>query len=736
MSTVTQKHSVCRFCSNYCPVVVDVEDGKIIKIAGDPDNRLWGGYSCVRGRVQHLRMAHEDRLLHSQKRQSDGTYAPVPVEQAMDEIAAKLAELVEAHGAATIAGYNGTFQLSSSTQGVTFEAFMHALGSPMSFTPNTIDKPGKGVARTVLGNWMAPCTSFVEPEAVLLVGANPHASFSGFPNDAPAWLGESLRRGMKLIVVDPRETETARKATLHLQVRPGQDVAFLAAFLRVILEEELYDAEFVAENVDGLDRLRAAVGPFTPEFAGERCGVDSEAIVEAARLFAPTRRGFVLSGTGPNMAGNGSLIEYLSLAIDTVCGHWLREGDRVPVVPVFLPEREYKAQVAPLQPVRIEPQMRVRGLSTTPAGAPTGALPDEILLKGEGQIRALISCAGNPAAAWPDQPKAVAAMENLELLVQIDPWMSATAKLAHYVIAPKMFYEAPATTHLLDYYSGHVAGYGLTESYGAYTPALVDPPEGSDLIEEWEFFYGLAQRLGLTLELAQTFGLVTLASAGKMKARVPLDMSSKPTSDEVVAATCANARVPLDEVKRHPAGSTFPDPPVYVQPKDPGWPHRFQCGDPEMLALLAAVAAEEPAPVDPDYPFTLIPRRVRGMYNSTNNDGLSTRGMRHNPAYMNPEDIRYVGLEPGDFVDLESPWGRIVAIVEDDAGMRRGVIGMAHSYGDAIPAGDRDTYLVKGSNTSALMSNEHNFDPYSGQPQMGNIPVSVRRREERVPSRA
>jgi anaerobic selenocysteine-containing dehydrogenase len=725
----TQHFNVCRFCSNYCPVLVDVEDGRIVKIQGDRENPIWKGHTCIRGRVQHLRMAHPDRLLHSQKRRPDGSFEPIPVEQAMDEIAAKLREIIDESGPNAIAAYNGTFFLSSSTHGVTFEALMHALGSSMSFTPNTIDKPGKGIARALMGNWMAPPTGFIDPEVVLMVGVNPLVSYSGIPNGCPSWLNDVMRDGTQLIVIDPRRTETAQRASLHLQIRPGSDIALLAAMLGVILREGLHDREFIAENVANLGELSRALEQFTPELAAGASGLPAEQIVDVARTFGRSRKGFVIAGTGPNFTGHGTLLEYVCLALDTVTGHWLREGDRIPVVPVLLPERTYKAQSTGPTPARIEPTLKARGLKSTPAGAPTAALPDEILLEGEGRVRALISSAGSPVSAWPDQQRTVQAMKHLELLVQIDPWMTNTSRLAHYVIAPKMTMEFPATTHLLEYYSGHVAGYGMTETFAAYSPALVDPPEGSDLVEEWEFFYGIAKRLGLQLALAPTFGLVSLASAAGQAARVPLDMEAKPTSDELIELMCSTSRVPLAEVKKHTRGTRFPDDELYVQPKDPGWAHRFDVGNAEMLAELGDIAGEARVGTESEYPFRLLPRRNRGMYNASVNDGLSTRGLRHNPAFMHPDDLAELRLEPGDLVSIESAAGAVLGIVERDPALRPGLVSMAHAFGDVEPARDRETYLAKGSNTSVLLEGTLNCDPFSGQPQMGNIPVRVTRAE-------
>jgi anaerobic selenocysteine-containing dehydrogenase len=370
--------------------------------------------------------------------------------------------------------------------------------------------------------------------------------------------------------------------------------------------------------------------------------------------------------------------------------------------------------------------MRVRGLSETAAGLPTAALPDEMLLEGDGQIRALISCSGNPVGAWPNQEKVVRALRGLDLLVQIDPWLSQTAKLADYVIAPKLPLETPGTTQLLDFTSLHVAGYGLVESYSQYTPAIVETPEGSDLIEEWEFFYGIAQRLGLNLELARGVGFMRVATQGATSL-IPVDMANKPTTDEVIELLTANSRVPLDEVKKYPHGQLFPEPAVRVGPKEPGWAHRLDVGNVEMMEKLDALAGPEPVPHSDLYPFRLVCRRSREMYNSTVNDGISTKGRRHNLAYLNPEDLEALQLEDGDLVTIRSRIGTILGMVAPDASLRPGLVSMNHSYGNVDATRTREDYLEFGSNVAALVDDEEEFDSFSGQPLMSNVPVAVTR---------
>jgi anaerobic selenocysteine-containing dehydrogenase len=436
------------------------------------------------------------------------------------------------------------------------------------------------------------------------------------------------------------------------------------------------------------------------------------------------------AGTGPNMSGHGTLLEYLLLCLDTVCGRWLRAGERVANPGAVVPQFSAVAQALPPRPAwGFGEKLRVRGFTNTAAGMPTTALADEILLEGEGQVRALINLGGNPVAAWPDQLKTIAAMKKLELLVQIDIKMSATAQLAHYVIAPRHSLEMPGITLNQDYLALYGVGFGYPVAYGQYTPAITDPPAGSDVVEEWEFFYETAKRIGLSLELRQ-MGLVGPAKGEP----VALDMERKPTSEEIFAILMRGARVSFEELRRHPHGAVFPDPPVFVAAKQPGWQGRLDVGAAEMMEELSRLAASGGMAAElADYPLRLISRRMMTAYNSSARDLPALRAKwTYNPAFMHPAELARRGLAPGDVIEIESDHARILGVVEADATVREGLVSMSHSFGGA-PERDSDVREI-GGNTGRLTSVERDYDRFSGLPRMSNIPVRIARAAVDAPS--
>lgn len=400
--------TICRLCPAHCGVLATVENGRVIAVTGDPDNPEFKGYTCPKGRA--LPELHNDpkRLLHSQKRQPDGSHAALAVETAMNEIAARLRDLIDKYGPRCVALYSGTNGLPYPASVSTAFAWLRAIGSPLFFTPNTIDQPGKQIAAAAHGHWLGGDIEFETADSWILVGLNPVISKSvGVPARNPAQkLKDAVSRGMKLIVIDPRQTETAKRAAIHIQPRPGEDPTILAGMLNVIISEKLYDAEFVHENVDGFAELAAEVAAFTPDYVAERTGIPAVQLVEAARLFATygEKGGMVHLGTGPGFATHGNLSEYLALCLTSVCGRWPRAGDTVHRPNAMLPAYTARAQaLAPYQGWGYGEKLRVRGLTDAACGLPTAALADEILMDGEGQVKALICLGSNPMSAWPDQ---------------------------------------------------------------------------------------------------------------------------------------------------------------------------------------------------------------------------------------------------------------------------------------------------------------------------------------------
>ena len=726
--SIATTHAICHFCVLSCGVKAEIDDSsgrrELLSLIGDKDDPAFHGYSCARGRDLPALLRHRDRLLRPLARRADG-FEPIGSDLAIREAAGRLQEIVAESGPHAVALYEGTFSARPPLPMLT-RAFSAALGTSMSFSTGSIDQPGKILAKALHGTWRGEMPSFLHADAWLLVGTNPAISkLGGIPAPNPAYyLHRARQRGLELIVIDPRRTEVARKAAIHLQPKPGEDASILAGMLRVILTEALHDRNFLADNADGLEALAREVEPFTPEVVARQAGIEAADLVAAARLFARAGKAGANAGTGANMAPRGTLLEYLLACLLTVCGHWAREGDRVANPGVLAPRSPAIAQASePMERAWGFPsRLRTPGFSMTMCGLPTAALPDEILTPGEGRIRALIVLGGNPVMGIPDQRKARDAMRALDLLIVVDPKLTETAEHAHYVFAPLLSMEAPVCSVEQEALQLWNSGWGHPVPYAKYAPALVDPPAGSDLLDDWEVLYRLAQAMGLQLTVKS--GL-QLQPFDPPPVKVDLDMESPPTADELLEIVTSGSRVKLSEVKRLPEGRLYEDVAARVLPREPGCVHRLSIGNAAMMEALGS--ALEPAyPGDDAFEFRLVSRRTPNVFNSFGRDHPKlARPWAYNPAFMNPEDMTRHGLSAGDVVHIRARNDAIVGIVEPEADLRPGVISMSHSFGSP-GAGDEHDDPQRGSSTGRLSSHEVDYvESVSGIPRMSAIPVDV-----------
>ena len=276
--TVETHKTFCRFCHAYCAIEVDVEDGRPIAVRGDTEDPVYGGYTCIKGRQLPEQYTTPARVTRSLKRRPDGEFEEIDTDRAMDEIAAKVKQLMGDHGPRSIATYVGSYGYQNSAALVIPKAWHQSIDSPSYYTSVTIDQPAKAISASRFGVWGGGTHKFTDSEVCMMIGNNPVVSqftpFGGPPPFSPyARLRDEMKKGMKVIVVDPRKTEVANRATLHLQVNPGEDPTLLSGMIRIILDEGLNDRGFCAHNLDDLEELTRRVEPYVPEYVAERCGI-------------------------------------------------------------------------------------------------------------------------------------------------------------------------------------------------------------------------------------------------------------------------------------------------------------------------------------------------------------------------------------------------------------------------------------------------------------------------------
>lgn len=699
--------SFCRICLAQCGVTVTLdEQDRLVSVRGDKANALTAGFACSKGVDGAAMHRRRDRILRPLKRKADGSFGEIPLDQAVAEIAEKLTALIGRDGPEAVALYSGTASYFNTTLTKLLPAFTNAIGTPNRFTPLTIDASSAVVRAARMGAWAAGRQRFDSSNVWMMFGINPLISprSNGVPPFNPTKKFKAAKdRGMHVIVVDPRRTETAHYADQFLQVRPGADAAIASAMLKIIIEEGLHDRDFCDSYVEGLDRLTAAIEPFTPEYAAAVAGIKSSEIYSAARAFAgPGKRGCADAGTGVTMSLFSNLTDHMIDLLNVVCGRMTRAGEPFTNPVPLAPATPIHAEV--LRPPRWwESGHKMRagdyGMIYTDDGGelPTSALPDEILLPGKGQIRALLSIGGNPASAFPDQVRTVDALRMLELLVAVEPVMTTTARLAHYVIPPKLMYERADIPIMFG------QGTRVPIPFSQYTAPVIAPPDDSELAEEWFFIWDLARRMGLQLVVAGQ----------------PLDMDTAPTSDAILDLITTGSQISLEEVRRHPHGKIFELKQI-VLPARSESQARFDVM-PDDVADELERYREQAGGIE-GFPHRLTVRRMRQTMNSFISDPEQLDPKkRFNPAYMHPDDLDELGILSGSRIDITSNAGRLTATVEADSSVLPGIVSMSHSWG-GLPGDQADPF---GAACTSLLVSKEGCEPINAMPRMTGIPVKV-----------
>lgn len=693
----------CRICPATCGLLLELDDGVVTKVAGDDANPLSRGFTCTKGRHIADLVHAPNRLRYSLHRNQHGEAHEVPVEQAIAEIGARLSDIIATHGPDSVALFTGTQAAMSSLTLPFTLAFWRTLGSRKKFSSMTIDQSAKWVTEGRLGQWAAGGQRFADSDVWMFFGTNPLISmqggyFTGFPvHDGVRRLQDELRRGLRLIVVDPRRTELAARAEVHLQILPGTDAALVAGMLRQLVADGLVDHEFVDRWAHGVDDLRRAVDPFTPDVVASVCGVPVQDFLAATRIFGEGRRGMATAGTGPDMGPHANLAEHLVQVLNVVCGRFPREGDPLASVAVLGSAKPLPAQVIAPRRTWENDRSPVSGYGPLQGEYPAATLADEILADRPDRIRALIVSGANPASAVPDTARMRNALSALDLLVTVDAFPSATARLADYVIAPVMHLERPDTTRAYE---------GLMDRpFAQYSPAVLTADPG--LIDDWEFFLRLGWAMG---------------SSVKVGGREYSPADPVPTTDEVLESFAGRAQVSLDEVKRHPHGALFEnvEPPRAAAPQADA-DARFAVAPADVVDELIHLAAASNGHGDDDR-LLLAVRRHKHVINSTGTQIPSFLRSGANPCHVHPDDCTRLGFGDGDKVTLTSEHGSVDAVIRVDGTLRPGVVTLSHGFGG--PSADG---VPSGSDVNALLSSTHHLQPISAMPLLTAVPLRITR---------
>jgi anaerobic selenocysteine-containing dehydrogenase len=460
---------------------VKVDDNRITKVRGDKTNPFSQGYTCRKALTVSKYADHKQRVTEPLKRMPDGSYAPISWDQAISEIATKLSEIVHHHSARSVAVVGGGGQ-ANHLDYLYAASFLKLIGSPWHFNALAQEFTQKyWVNGHMFGSeGLDFSPSLDTSEVFVVIGSNPWMS-SGFQRARDLVKAIAKDPGRTLIVIDPRRHETAKKADLYLQIRPGTDLYFLLALVNVIVQEGLVDEAFIAEHAHGWLEAKFIAELVTPSRAASLCDLEEQDIIDVARRFATARSASIKSDLGiyhsVHMVENCYLLALLAIITGNMCAP---HGAHFPV------SMFSGAGVIGTEPGAEKSSTRAAGIPMIRGIFPPNALPEEILDAGEERISALIVEACNPLRSYADTQAMTRAFEDLELLIVIDPAMTEPARLAHYVLPPPVGYEK---------WEASAFPKGYPEIYMHLRRPVLEAPPGTK--QECLIFYELAKAMGL-----------------------------------------------------------------------------------------------------------------------------------------------------------------------------------------------------------------------------------------------
>jgi anaerobic selenocysteine-containing dehydrogenase len=741
-------YRTCPLCEASCGLEITLRPAEgggeeVVRIRGDREDAFSHGYICPKGST--LKQLHEDPdRLRRPLVKRDGAFVEVSWEEAFAEVERRLLPVLEAHGRDACAVYVGNPNAHNLAGMLYNRPVLRALGSTNVFSASTVDQRPKEISAALMfgGGLNVPVPDVDRTDHLLMLGANPFAS-NGSLATAPDWPGRLERlveRGGTLVVVDPRRSRTAEMATEWVPIRPGADAYLLMAMVDVVATEGLVDLGACEGFVTGFDEVVAAAATFPPEAVAEATGLDADHIRRLARDLAAAPTACVYGRIGTTTAEFGTVSSWLVDVLNVLTGNLDRPGGAMFTTPASGGSNT-RGKPRYGREVRLHRRRsRVRGLPETFGELPAVVMAEEMDTPGEGQVRAILTIAGNPVLSTPNSARLDAALANLECMVSVDIYVNETTRHADVILpAPSALQKSHYDVALLQLGLRNTANYSE-----AVLPLDEDQPT------EWEVLARLAallQGAGATADPALVDDLmITSLVQGSVG-----DETSSIFGREVeeILAELEPRTGPeriLDFMLRTgPYGEGFgADPDGLSLDKLLANPHGIDFGAlvprlPEVLRTPDGMIALAPQILLDDLPrlqdgldgrrehrFVLVGRRDLRSNNSwMHNVSVLVKGKPRCTAHLNPDDAAALGVADGDEVVVRSRVGEVRIPAEVTDAIRPGVVSIPHGWGHDLDGVQLDVARANAGVNSNLLADETLFEPISGNAVLNGIPVTI-----------
>ena len=730
---------LCPFCEACCGLVVEVDEAsrQVVSIKGDRDNPFSKGFLCPKSQGLRLLDEDPDRLRKPLVRRGTD-FVETDLDSALDEAASALRAIRDRHGNDALGLYIGNPVAHNLGLVIYGGIFALTLPSRNMGTAGSIDHIAKVVSSVELfgSEALIPVPDIDRTDFLLVIGANPMVS-NGSLVTAPGWPRrlEALKaRGGRLVVVDPRRSETAEVADSHIAIRPGSDVFLLLALVHVLFAEGLVAVGALADITDGLAEMQDLAAPYAPECVAAETGVEAAVIRQLARDLAGAGAAVAYGRIGTTAQKFGTLTSWLIDVVNILTGNLDRAGGAMfplPVTPALIYNQTYAEGVAPNNRWR----SRVKGLPEVSGFTPVATLPDEILTPGAGQVRAMLTLCGNPARSSPNSARYAEALASLEFMASIDIYLNETTRFANVILPP--------SGHLEQVHYPPFSPPYMVRSYAKWDHAAFaadSPGDGEILLRLNARILGLAPE-ALEEQALQGMIVQALAADGELAAR----MSVADCFDEV-AVHHGPARFIDFLIRSGPFGDRFgarPDGLTLARLQE--MPHGVDLGPmvPRLRAALAtperrirlvpalmkqgmaALQAEREPVASPSALLLIGLRHLRSNNSWMHNIAALAKGPDRSCLEIHPDDARDRQIADGALVRIATRKGAIEVTASISSRVRPGVVSLPHGHGHGDP-GTRMAVAARmgGANFNAL-TDEDEWDRLSGIAVLNGIPVEV-----------
>ena len=699
--TKTLHHRACHLCEAICGLTIETttQEGagaRITSIKGDALDSFSRGHICPKAVALQDIQNDPDRLRQPMLRVGS-EWQPIEWQAAFDLVAERLFALQQRHGQNAVAVYQGNPSVHNYGLMTHSNYFLGLLKTRNRFSATSVDQlPHHLSSHLMYGHGLLlPIPDIDHTDFMLILGGNPLASNGSIMTvpDVEKRLKAIQARGGKVVVVDPRRSETAAIADQHIFVRPGGDAALLFGMLNTLFEECLTRDSHLP--VDGLDEVRQAIAQLNAEAMSPRCGVPAEQIRQLARDFAGADKAVCYGRMGISTQSFGTVCHWLVQLINLVTGNLDRVGGALCTEPAV----DLVSSTSGGHFNRW--QSRVSGLPEYAGELPVSALAEEILSEGEGQVRALITVAGNPVLSTPNGRKLEQALDGLEFMLSIDLYINETTRYADLIL--------PSTSALENDHYDTTFNMFAVRNVTRFNRAILEKPQGA--LHDWEIFVGLAQAFA--------------AKAGReLKPTIPparmIDLGLRAG----LYGDATEHKLSLETLRDHPHGLDLGALKPNLQPRLKTANQRIQAAPAVILADLARFSAMQ-VPQQAGELLLIGRRHVRSNNSWMHNYHRLVKGKPRHQLLMHPDDLSSRGLTDGQWVRVSSRVGVVEVPVLGSVEMMPGVVSLPHGWGHARPGVHMSIASEQPGVSANDLTDEHQLDALSGNAVLNGVPVHV-----------